>query len=131
MNNQLGNDEDRKCNEESDMHFNAVKEGKATEASSRGAEHREEQQRRPCDCRNNEQPAIQEFQFIADKMRPPKELEDRATQYQGEIERFLAEIRFCHGVRALPRGRIGTQIFVNRHLQIEVHGVASERFTQR
>jgi hypothetical protein len=61
MNNQLGKDEHRKCNEESDMHFNVVKEGKATEATSRGAEHGEEQQRQPCDQRDDEQSAMQEF----------------------------------------------------------------------
>ena len=31
-------------------------------------------------------------------MRSPKKLEDRATQYQGEIERFLCEFGFCHRV---------------------------------
>jgi hypothetical protein len=38
MNDQLGSDKDRKCNEESDVHFNVVKEGELTEVPSRGAE---------------------------------------------------------------------------------------------
>jgi hypothetical protein len=39
-------------------------------------------------------------------MRPPKELEDWATQYQGEIERFLTEIGFRHGVYPLLRANL-------------------------
>jgi hypothetical protein len=35
-----------------------------------------------------------EFQAISGKTRPSKELEDRSTQYQREIERFLEEIEF-------------------------------------
>jgi len=61
MNNQLGKDEHRKCNEESDMHFNVVKERKPTDAPSRGTEDGEEQQRQPCDQRDYEKPATQEF----------------------------------------------------------------------
>ena len=64
MDNQLGRDENRKCNEESDMHFNVVKERKPSCTSSLpklGAKGRQEQKRQPGDQRNNEQPAIQEF----------------------------------------------------------------------
>ena len=61
MDNQLGGDENRKCNEESDMHFNVVKEGEPRCISSRGAKSRQEQQWQPGDQRNNEQPAIQKF----------------------------------------------------------------------
>jgi hypothetical protein len=98
MNNQLGSDEDRKRNEESDMHLNIVKEGKPAGVPSRGAEGGKEQQREPRDQRNNEQPAMQEFQAFSGEMRPPKELEDWATQYQGEIVRFFKEITFRHCV---------------------------------
>ena len=61
MSNQLGSDEDRKCHEESDMHFNIVKEGKAAHVPRRGAERGEQQQRQPCHKRDNVQPAMQEF----------------------------------------------------------------------
>jgi hypothetical protein len=108
MDNQLGGDQDRKCDEESGMHFNVVKEGKPTDAPSRGTEGAEEQQRQPCDQRDNEQPAMQEFQAISGEMRPPKELEDRATQYQGKIGRFLAGIGFRH--RRLARISSGDAI---------------------
>jgi hypothetical protein len=60
MNDQLGSDEDRKCNEESDLNFNVVKEGKPT-GVCRGAEGGEEQQRQPCHQRDNEQPTMYEF----------------------------------------------------------------------
>jgi len=60
MDNQLGSDESRKCNEESDMHFNVVKVGEPS-SSSRGGKGGQEQQRQPGDQRNKEQPAIQKF----------------------------------------------------------------------
>ena len=96
MDNQLGGDQDRKCDEASGVHFNVVKEGKSTDVPSRGTEGAEEQQRQPCDQCDNEQPAMQEFQAISGEMRPPKELEDRATQHQGEIMSFFDEIVLCH-----------------------------------
>jgi hypothetical protein len=49
MNNQLGSDEDRKCDEESDMHFNVVQEGKRTEVPCRRAKGGQERQRQPYD----------------------------------------------------------------------------------
>jgi hypothetical protein len=101
MNNQFGGDEDRKCNKKSDMHFDVVKEGNPTDGSARGAKDGEEQQRQPCNQRDNEQSAMQKFQVISSEMRPPKELEDWTTQYQREIDWFLAEIGFRHGVYAL------------------------------
>jgi hypothetical protein len=61
MNNQLGSDQDRKCDEESDMHFNVVKEGKPTEVPCRGAKGGQEQQRQPYDQRDSEQPALQKL----------------------------------------------------------------------
>jgi hypothetical protein len=61
MNNQLGSDEDRKCDEESDMYFNVVLKGKPAEFSCRGAEDVQEQQRQPYDQRDSEQPTLQEL----------------------------------------------------------------------
>jgi hypothetical protein len=43
MSNQFGGDEDRKGNQESDMHLNVVKEGKRNDAPSRGTEDGEKQ----------------------------------------------------------------------------------------
>lgn len=49
MNKDFGPDENRKCDEESHMYFNIVKEGKLTNTPSREAQGGEEQQRQPCD----------------------------------------------------------------------------------
>jgi hypothetical protein len=38
MNKQLGSNENRKCDEDSDMHFNITQEGKPTDVPRRGAE---------------------------------------------------------------------------------------------
>ena len=43
MNHQFGGDENRKCNEESDLNFNIVKKGKPADVRSWGAEDCEEQ----------------------------------------------------------------------------------------
>jgi hypothetical protein len=62
MNQQFGGDEDGKRYKKSDVYFNIVKEGKSTDASSRETLDRgEEQQRHPCDRRDNKQPAMQEL----------------------------------------------------------------------
>jgi hypothetical protein len=61
MNDQLGSDENRKCNEESDVHFDVVKEREPTEVPRPGAYGGKEQQRNPRNSTNREQPARQKF----------------------------------------------------------------------
>jgi hypothetical protein len=62
MNYQFGGDEDGKRYKKSDVYFNVVKEGEPTGAPSPGTlDGGEEQQRQPCDRRDNKQPAMQEF----------------------------------------------------------------------
>jgi hypothetical protein len=58
MDNQLGSDKDRKTDEESNMHLNIVKEGKPTDVPSRGTDGGQEQQWKPCDQHDYEQPAM-------------------------------------------------------------------------
>jgi hypothetical protein len=87
--NQFGSYEYRKGHEKSDMHLNIMKEGKPTEASTDGANDRKHQQWQPCDERDHEQAPMQEFQGISSKMRLSKDLEDGATEYQGEIDSLL------------------------------------------
>jgi hypothetical protein len=43
MNEQFGRDEDRKCNQEPDVHFNVVKKGKPAKASCGRTERGEQQ----------------------------------------------------------------------------------------
>jgi hypothetical protein len=54
MNKQFVSYEDRKCNEESDMHLYVAKEGKPTGIHSRVVESSEEQQRQPYDYGDRE-----------------------------------------------------------------------------
>ena len=91
MDYQLGSDEYRKCDEESDMHLYIMKEGEATAAPSQGAEAGKHGQRQPCEQGDDEQPTMQEFQPVSSEARFAQELEDRAPQYHREINWFMEE----------------------------------------
>ena len=80
------------------MHFNVVKEGEPAYVPSRGAKGGKEQQWQPRDQCDNEQSAMHKFQAISSEMRPAKELEDWAAQYQRETVWSLEEITLRHHV---------------------------------
>jgi hypothetical protein len=96
MNQQFGTNEDGKCNKESGVYFNVAEEREDAYTTDGRGENREQQQRHPYEYCDDDNSASQELEVTTFQVGSSKELEDRATQHQGEIMLFFDEIVLCH-----------------------------------
>ena len=98
MDDQLGRDQDGQRDQEPNVYLDVVEERNRDGASQRMAcERRQQQERHPCDTRDDQHPPTHQLQRISGQLRSPEQLIQRTTEHQGEVRLFVQHRRLGHG----------------------------------
>ena len=99
MHDQLGGDQDRQRDEETDVRLDVVEERDPDRAARAHArERRQQQQRQPGDARDDQHPPAQQLQRVSGQVRAAEKLEQRTAEHQREVRLFLQDRGLGHPI---------------------------------
>jgi hypothetical protein len=93
---QLGHDQERQGEEESDLHLDVLEEGHLDAAQGLSLKRRENQERRPCHDGQEDHPSLQPVEGWPKDARAQEELVERPSEHEREVSRLRVILAFAH-----------------------------------